>query len=229
MIDRMHVFGLAGNAGQGKDTVGRILGELLATEYGFVPTYGAFALPTKLTLIAESKGTWDYPALFGRKDAQVRRAIQQRAHEGGRETFGADCWVDAARSYVEFVAEGPCTDAVVFRDVRYPNEAAFVQSSWSLTAGGRVVPGGLLLVLSDRGGLTGPAAAHASEQVVGDIPPTMIDGIIYNERGTTPEDLRQQLRAILDARFTMEELPILPEPLQAEFSAVLDTFAKDAR
>ena len=122
------LIGLAGYAGAGKDTVGKILTDW----HGFKRI--AFADKVKELALKINPTVWDnfeevdVPLIWyvdklgwdqAKQDEQVRELLQ-RIGQGARDILGEDVWLDAAtRDYVY-------GDKVVFTDVRYPNELEYI-------------------------------------------------------------------------------------------------------
>ena len=143
------IIGLSGYAGAGKDTVA----DILVREHGF--TRVAFA--DKLKEFAYNVNpiidvdTWQdewEPSNFGaypvflrdvvdsigwdeakRRFPGVRQALQ-RTGVAARETFGEDFWVDQVADHIEATPGSFIRGAVnwVIPDVRFPNEARYIQS-----------------------------------------------------------------------------------------------------
>ena len=158
------LIGLTGLAGTGKDTVA----DRLCAEHGF--ERHAFAEPIRDMLAAMLTGAnIDYAYLFERdlKERPVphlgisgRRLMQTLGTEWGR-SLDPDLWVRLAAITLGLhgASSAPIHDRIVITDVRFPNEAAWIES-----LGGRVVR------------VTRPApavAAHVSEQHIAQLPCTL--------------------------------------------------------
>jgi cytidylate kinase len=114
------IIGLSGYAQSGKDTVA----ELLCLNFGYNRL--SFATPMRSALyrlnpqvngyrlaeMVDSHG-WEYVKA---QHNEARRLLQVFGTEIGREMFGKNFWVDQAFKQVT-------QDAIVFTDVRFPNEA----------------------------------------------------------------------------------------------------------
>lgn len=157
------LIGLTGAAGAGKDTVA----DRLCSAHGF--ERHAFAEPIRdmLTALLVSAGI-DYGHLFARdlKELPVphlgvssRQMMQRLGTEWGR-ALHPDLWVRHAAVTLglhDLPHSSPVHDRIVLTDVRFPNEAAWIEQ-----LGGRVIR-----VLRDV-----PAVnAHESEQHVDRIVP----------------------------------------------------------
>lgn len=128
----MHLIGLTGPAGCGKDTIA----DRLFAMHGFVPT--AFADPLR-SAASEAFGL-DYSDFIDRdkKDAvnaywgmTPRQMLQQMGTEAMRGTFGPEFWVRRwALTYNEIRDVANC----VVSDVRFDNEAETIRD-----AGGIIV------------------------------------------------------------------------------------------
>lgn len=160
------IVGLAGYAQTGKDTIGTILtshrgykrisfaDNVREAVYRLNPRIekrifcdyddDRFIYPTIQELV-ESIGWESAKTSF----PEVRRLLQVMGTEVGRDMFGQTSWIDMAERQVKAL---PLSQAVVFTDVRFKNEADFVRKM-----GGKVVfvvrPG------------TGPVNDHASDRI----------------------------------------------------------------
>jgi hypothetical protein len=193
------LVGLYGYPGSGKDAVA----EFLVEKGGW--TRVAFADPLKAMLVAldpyvELDGdgycgegdTWQvrlsrYMAneccdLEGakRKCPEVRRLLQRLGTEAGRDILGEDVWVKAAAVRVHELLK---TSNVVMTDVRFPNEADFIQGVGTLVEVMR--PGCVPM-------------EHASEQHYGTFEP---DYIIFNDG--TLDALRSEVDQFLFEQFAV--------------------------
>ena len=143
------IIGLSGYAGAGKDTVADILVE----EYGFVKV--AFADKLKefaynvnpIIDVDPWQDEWE-PSNFGADEVFLRNVVDsvgwdeakrrfpgvrqalQNIGVGARETFGEDFWVDQVADHIEATPGSFISGAVnwVIPDVRFPNEARYIQS-----------------------------------------------------------------------------------------------------
>lgn len=172
------IIGLTGFARSGKDTVGQILvdqhgferrafaDKLRAVALGadpYVEVEHGFARLSSVVNgdewtcgVGWDRAKTDYP--------DVRRFLQRLGTEGVRDNLGSMTWIDAAMVGLRLhgVARRQSKLAVVFTDVRFPNEVAAIQG-----LGGqvwRVVRPGVE-----------PPNAHASEQVLDGIDKTLLN------------------------------------------------------
>src|SRR5690606_12372477 len=161
------LIGLAGYAGAGKDTVGKILIE----EHGFRRV--AFAdkvkelalkidpwihMPMtfhneKLSSLVQRAG-WD----LAKRESEVREFLQGIG-QGVREVLHEEAWIDAALNDYS-----PYGQHTVITDVRYPNELTVIQEN-----------GGVVIWVARPG--VEPANDHPSENSVG---PGDSDWVIHN-------------------------------------------------
>ena len=123
------IIGLAGYAGSGKDTVGRVL----STGYGFERV--AFAdkvreMALRINPVIADSGGNLYPVsaaveAMGWDEAKREPAVRkmlQRIGASVRDIIGPDAWVDAAMH--DKITYGK---SYVITDVRYPNELGFIR------------------------------------------------------------------------------------------------------
>jgi hypothetical protein len=177
------IVGLCGYGRSGKDTVAQRLVEHGWGHYAFadgvrelvelidpwVPGLSdqGFPLHTLLNAVGweGSKDTWP----------EVRRLLQETGTRC-REVFGPTVWVDLLSRRI-----GREERHVVVSDVRFPNEARWVQN-----LGGKVL-------WVERPGV-GPANDHPSETGMDDYP---VNGVINN--GGTVDDLRREADKLHEA------------------------------
>lgn len=161
----MKLWGLAGKAGAGKDTVA----DYLCSQYGW--TRMAFADPLK----AAAATTFGIPVedFYDREKKEQmneywsmtpRRMAQLFGNDAMKPTFGPDFWV---RRWLRSYAVIEQSDNVVISDVRFEVEAVMIRSL-----------GGVVFQVERPGaGLYGEAAIHSSE--VG-LPANLVDDLILN-------------------------------------------------
>lgn len=157
------IIGLTGLAGAGKDTTS----ERLCTEHGFVACAFADPIRDMLTALLISMNIdWAYIFEPGLKEQPIPglgvsgRQLMQALGDWGR-ALHPDWWVRIAAVQTglnDMPRSSPVHDRIVFTDVRFPNEAAWLQS-----LGGHVVR-------VVRGEST--ATDHISEQHVATLPAT---------------------------------------------------------
>lgn len=159
------IIGLTGYAQSGKDSVGRYLIE----RHGFTRVSFADSVRESIyTLdpIVHTPVAWRISQLVDligwerakTEHAEVRRLLQVMGTEVGRMLFGNNVWVDIADRKRQIIS-GP----VVFTDVRFENEADYVQLN-----------GGSVWWVYRAG--VGPINAHVSDQI--DFP---VDLILPND------------------------------------------------
>lgn len=118
-------IGLAGLPGCGKDTIGDML--VNHHEYG----RHAFAGPVKdmlITGLGVTRGEVDGPDKeipLARLGVSVRTLLQTLGTEWGRNTIDPNLWVEIAAQRTAYFRQAGIP--VVFTDVRFENEAAFVR------------------------------------------------------------------------------------------------------
>lgn len=146
------LIGVCGKIGAGKD----VIGKYLISHHSF----HRFAFADPIKELAMHLG-WD-----GRKNGKGRRFLQELGQRA-REIAGEDIWVQALNRRMVDHNHDIKTGRTVITDVRYPNEAGWIQSL-----------GGIILRV-ERPSLTdGVADLHVSEQGACTIAP---DHVILND------------------------------------------------
>ncbi len=148
-LDQMHLYGLAGLAGSGKD----YLAKASFVPQGFVP----LGLANSMKVEGVAMIGLPVDEVFGPlKSDKTRHWLQQRGTELGRDKYGDDIWCQHLELWMMyFLTHG--VHKFVITDVRFPNEVAWVRAC-----------GGKVIRLTGRGGLVEGAAQHRSETSVSD-------------------------------------------------------------
>jgi hypothetical protein len=181
----MKVIGVLGKAGHGKDTVSRLICDELQST-GNLAIKMAFADPLKVMLYAEDPSL-DFETLWDTKPAPVRRLLQVRGTEQGRDVFGQNMWIRAVEAQLTVLRRELPIDTVVFSDIRFENEATFALS----------FPSKVIRVVSDRDTIAN-YADHRSENSISPEFLASIDILeIQNPLGTSKEELLLQLAPLL--------------------------------
>jgi hypothetical protein len=130
----MHVIGLAGKAGSGKDTIGGLIADLprwqqiaFADPLRVMLVMGGFAKPEQLN---DRKLKETPIELHG---ASPRLLMQTLGTEWGREMIHPEIWIRLLAERVDKFAESG-VPGVVITDIRFEDEAEYVRR-----VGGRVV------------------------------------------------------------------------------------------
>lgn len=180
------LIGLTGPAGSGKDTAA----DHLETQHHFARWAFAEPMRTMLEALLVECGL-DYAHLFepALKERPIpglgfsyRQLAQTLGTEWARTQLAEDFWLRCAGlctglASADPAEQQPIHDRIVFTDVRFPNEAA-----WLRDRGG-------VIVRVERPGVA-PVRAHVSEQHA--IEPNFI---VWNSGGL--EQLQQQLDSVL--------------------------------
>lgn len=177
----MKLIGLAGAAGSGKDTVAEMILDQVAG------VRMAFADPLKRAA-REIFGLTDEQMTKRDLKEQVipywglspRQILQRLGTECIREQFGRDTWLKRASLSLAMVeANRPRPSVVVFADVRFQEEARWIQQH-----------GGIVVQIHRPG--VQSVAGHSSEQGV---PNELLDSLIVNAGGI--DDLRTTVATYL--------------------------------
>lgn len=161
------IIGLTGAAGSGKDTAAAALAErynfrrvafgdaVKRVAYATDPLVEVYegAEPERLSALVEKHG-WDGTKVL----PDVRRLLQRVGTEGVRDVLGDDTWVKVAGAVVRELIKNDPQARIVFTDVRFENEAAFIRK-----LGGSIVN---IDRPDNPHALSGENAGHASEAPV---------------------------------------------------------------
>lgn len=179
----MHLIGMHGYKGSGKDTAARVL----VQERGFTPIAFAEPMRAMLTVMLGYTGMPSHEAAqwFDDRDKKehpipgigvsYRKLAVTLGTEWGRDLIRPDLWVWIARQRIEQLAEQGA--AIVVTDVRFADEAQMIRS-----LGGEVW-------LIDRPDIEADES-HRSEKR---LPPHLIDRGIKNDAGLS--ELRETVLA----------------------------------
>ena len=183
----MHLIGLTGRAGTGKDTIA----DFLVETHGFVKL--AFADPIKDGIKAMLGIGHDDIANRANKEAKLdwlgcspRHAMQTLGTDWGREMIHPDIWLRITARRTQKIMAMPDThhiQGIVISDVRFENEADWI----------RAMGGSIWHIKRQHCGLDGAAGNHASEQA---IPRHAADRIINNDGA--PEDTFEFVCKLID-------------------------------
>lgn len=128
-----NVIGFSGKLGSGKDYIAKnILPTVLKQVYNidFDIRIVAFADQLKYEVSARDASI-DYDKLYVKKSATVRKQLQEYGTENGRDKYGNDMWIQALQMRMRVDMErhiGEQPLIFVVTDVRYENEAKFIES-----------------------------------------------------------------------------------------------------
>lgn len=182
----MHLIGLTGRAGCGKDTVANFLIET----HGFVKT--AFADPIKDGIKAmfglsdhDISNRANKEAKIDRFGKSPRELMQLLGTEFGREMVRPDVWLNETERRVRKIMALPAhhhISGVVVSDVRFENEADWIRSM-----------GGIVWIIDrPQSGLSGITGSHKSEQAI----PRHITDIVIDNSGSI-EQLYQDITDVI--------------------------------
>ena len=175
----IQLIGLSGKSGVGKDHVARLLEPL-----GYKPFSLAWHL--KVHIVGTNEAT--YNEVFKIKPPRVRTLMQQVGTERGRDVYGDDVWLNHMWTWMRLFGEHWGISKFVIPDVRFPNEARFVQDQ-----------GGLVfnIMAPERNAqnqLTQEQRQHLSETAMDAY--ASYDDILYNDFGQEDTIYTQLISAI---------------------------------
>lgn len=143
------LIGMVGRSGSGKDYIGAQLAGYFDLRRASLASH----------LKAELVGLegWPFDEVYGLKErsTEVRKAMQVRGTEEGRDLYGEDCWTRVLEA--RMMGEEAVTGYVV-TDVRFQNEAEWVKS----------FPNSCLVGIEGRAKDLGENALHRSELEIDD-------------------------------------------------------------
>lgn len=176
------IIGLAGRAGAGKDTVAKVINDHIEA------VLIAFAQPVRDAVVAAFRLSWDQvldPVLkeeiipdFG---LSPRQLLQRFGTEFARNMVSQDVWIIVARRRMKTLLDTYPQASVVFTDLRFENERAWLRSI------------GAEIWHIDRPGVSTAHSGHPSETPLIRYP----DELIVPNTGTK-EELYARVRTLLD-------------------------------
>lgn len=163
----IHVLGLSGKAGSGKDYI--------ASNYlkprGWLP----FSLAWHFKIWIVGKRLATHYEVFHSKPPHIRKLLQEEGTEFGRDVYGDTIWLDTAYAWMTLFHNQWGVSKFVIPDVRFPNEVEYLQSR------GAAVCRVLAPERIRNSSLTTEARLHISETALDDY--ERFDGYIPNDIG----------------------------------------------
>lgn len=166
-MTKIEVIGLSGKAGSGKDFIAQNILKPLG--------YHQFSLAWhfKIGLVGESKAS--HEEVFKTKPEHVRRMLQQKGTEQGRDVFGDNVWCNHIKEWFIVLNENWGINKFVIPDVRFPNEVEFIQK----------MDGKVFRIFAPKrvecSPLSQEARNHISETALDHFPKEKFDAIIWND------------------------------------------------
>ena len=119
----MDIIGLLGHQGVGKNYIAeKILPSILED----VPTI-VLALADHFKIDSICKYNLEYDKVFGKKDFETRKKLQQVGTEEGRNIYGQDIWIRVLETWIKvFHSRG--IKRFIISDLRFQNEVDWVKS-----------------------------------------------------------------------------------------------------
>lgn len=128
------IVGIVGRKRSGKDT---FVKEYVKTVDGKCEQYNfsrpVYAMLTELLDVDElppydpETGEWDKEVVIEPYGVTLRHMLQTLGTDWGRVQIHEDIWIHKARRWFEQVQKDKDVEHVIFTDIRFPNEAAFVR------------------------------------------------------------------------------------------------------
>ena len=166
------IIALSGKAGSGKD--------FIASQV--FPRYFRIAFADHFKHDVVGKGILTHEQVYVTKDEEVRHRLQQFGTEEGRDVYGENVWIHCLEAWIYSMYMKNKIVRFVITDCRFDNEA-----QWVKDVGGTVIQ-----IKSDRdlAGMDENNKKHISEAGIND---SLVDCIVYNNYGTTKEEIANQL------------------------------------
>lgn len=125
------IVAVSGKLGSGKDYITEnIVLPLLHHETRVSKM--AFADHIKVSVASENNILME-AVLCGSKDPVIRKQLQIRGTEDGRDKYGPNIWVETLANWITLrQLRGDVLDVVLITDCRFPNEAKWIESQGGL-------------------------------------------------------------------------------------------------
>src|SRR5205085_7562505 len=122
LLKTVEIFGFSGKLGTGKDFLANALNNMLPA----VPTL-FLALADQLKIEAIVKGGLSRDKVYGKKDEETRKVLQELGTSQGRDKYGEDIWINYLTEWmIQHVNRG--IRRFFITDVRFSNEVEFINS-----------------------------------------------------------------------------------------------------
>jgi len=122
-MENIEIYGFIGNMGVGKDYIGKLFIENKNDNKPFLIM--AFADHFKIHAICFENLEFD--KVYGQKDFQTRKRLQEIGTEFGRDKYGDDIWCNVLYSWIKVYSLRGIKRFII-TDVRFENEANFIKS-----------------------------------------------------------------------------------------------------
>ena len=157
------VIGLSGKLGTGKDYLMDTVVRPYLKEKGLVTRTMSFADHLKVSVAAEN--SLDITQMYGDKPLKIRRLLQKRGTEEGRDKYGPDIWINSLEAWIKLVEMRKEANVILISDCRFKNEADWLTKNGlliRLNAPDRNLER-LTLEVSDNKDMLKAIAGHVSE------------------------------------------------------------------
>jgi hypothetical protein len=128
-MENIEIYGFIGNMGVGKDYIGKLFIENKNDNKPFLIM--AFADHFKIHAI--SFENLEFDKVYGQKDFQTRKRLQEIGTELGRDKYGDDIWCNVLNNWIKVYSLRGIKRFII-TDVRFENEANFIKS-----LGGKII------------------------------------------------------------------------------------------
>ena len=191
------VIGVSGKLGTGKDYHIDTVIKPYLKEKGLTVKTMSFADHLKVSVAAENG--LDINDMYGDKPPEIRRLLQKKGTEEGRDKYGPDIWINAMKAWIKLVEIRGEADVILIGDCRFKNEAKWITQNGllvRLNAPDRNMER-LKREAGDNNELLQAIATHPSE--------TDLDGYQFkysiDNSKSNDSNSAQQLLSILDENF----------------------------
>lgn len=125
---KIKVIGFSGKLGTGKNYLAEQLLPRLVDFNRYRVKY--VSLADTLKVLTAVRNNIPIQRMYGNKTKEDRILLQQEGTERGRKVYGEDYWLDIVKAWIEVDSAPPNRfDLYILTDVRFPNEAAWVQQN----------------------------------------------------------------------------------------------------
>ena len=121
------IIGVSGKLGTGKDYLIDTVIKPYFNHKGLTVRSMSFADHLKVSVAAENG--LDINNMYGDKPPEIRRLLQKKGTEEGRDKYGPDVWIRALEAWIKLIEMKGEADVILVGDCRFKNEAKWVNQN----------------------------------------------------------------------------------------------------